>query len=122
MSSRDTIHLQGLSVSTHIGVPHDERQTLQHLTINVTLWPKKLLSGLEDQFERTLDYAEVAQRLRTVAAVRPRQLIETLAEDLIHSLLQHYPLDQVRLEVQKFILPGTDYVSVCLTRPCLPPS
>lgn len=122
MSSRDSIHLQGLSVSTHIGVPQDERQTLQHLLLNVTLWPKTRLSGLGDQLERTLDYAEVAQRLRAIAASRPRQLIETLADDLIHSLLQSYPLDEVRIEVQKFIVPGTDYVSVCLTRSSPPPT
>lgn len=116
MPANDHLHLQGLTVVSHIGVPDAERQLPQHLKLNVTLWPTHSLTGLQDDFHRTLDYAAVTTHLRTLAAAKPRLLIETLAEELLDSLLAHFPLRQVQLQVDKFILPETDYVRVSLTK------
>jgi dihydroneopterin aldolase len=74
------------------------------------------LLGLADDFSRTIDYAAVAVQVRDLAGARPRLLIETLAEDTADALLLHFPLRQVRVEVEKFILPDTDHVRVCLTK------
>ena len=116
MPTSDHLHLQGLSITTNIGVPNEERAVPQRLKLNVTLWPSGPLAGLGDDFARTIDYAAVAIQLRQCATERPRLLIETLADDLIDRLFALFPLDQVRLEIQKFILPDTDYVSVCMTK------
>ena len=116
MPHNDQIHLQGLSISTHIGVPEEERALPQRLSLNLTLWPKQPLTGLSDNVAGTIDYGVVAIHVRKLAAERPRQLIETLAEEILTSLFQHFPLQQVRVEVRKFILPDTESVSVCITR------
>ena len=116
MNSSDHIHIQGLTVVAHIGVPDAERQFPQHLKLNVTLWPSKPLTGLNDEIHGTIDYAAVADLLRLLSADKPRKLIETLAEDLVDSLLVHFPLQQVQLQIEKFILPATDFVRVSLTK------
>jgi dihydroneopterin aldolase len=116
MTNPDHLHLHGLSVVTHIGVPAEERRVPQRLKLNLTLWPQAPLTGLGDDFSRTIDYAAVANQVRELAAARPRQLIETLAEETADALLRSFPLRQVRVEVEKFILPDTDHVRVCLTK------
>ncbi len=116
MNSSDHLHIHGLTVVTHIGVPDAERQLPQHLKLNVTLWPSKPLTGLNDALHGTVDYAVVAEHLRELSASKPRKLIETLAEELIDSLLVHFPVQQVQLQIEKFILPATDFVRVSLTK------
>ena len=116
MPTSDHLHLQGLSITTNIGVPDEERAVPQRLKLNVTLWPSGPLAGLGDDFARTIDYAAVAVQLRQCATERTRLLIETLADDLIASLFANFPLAEVRMEIQKFILPDTEFVSVCLTK------
>ncbi len=116
MTNSDHLHLHGLSVVTHIGVPAEERRVPQRLKLNLTLWPQAPLTGLGDDFSRTIDYAAVANQVRELAAARPRQLIETLAEETADALLRSFPLRQVCVEVEKFILPDTDHVRVSLTK------
>ena len=116
MNSTDHLHIQGLTVVANIGVPDAERQLAQHLKLNVTLWPAKPLTGLNDELHGTIDYAAVADHLRHLSASKTRKLIETLAEEMIDSLLVHFPVQQVQLQIEKFILPATDFVRVSLTK------
>jgi dihydroneopterin aldolase len=116
MTKPDHLHLHGLSVATHIGVPAEERRVPQRLKLNLTLWPQAPLTGLRDDFALTVDYGAVALLVRELAAARPRLLIETLAEEVADALLLHFPLREVQVEVEKFILPDTDFVRVSLTK------
>lgn len=113
---RDQIAVTGLGLVTRIGVPEEERATAQRLEADLTLWPAAPLSGLGDDLPGTINYAEVAEACRALAAERPRQLIETLAEELVMLLLTRWPLAAARVTLRKFILPDTRSVSVTLTR------
>jgi len=112
----DQIHIEALSFLTRIGVPDEERATPQRLTVNLTLYPIRDFSGLNDQIEATVDYAEVALAIETLAEERPRKLIETLAEEMAMLLLARYSLERVAIELRKYILPNTAYVAVRLER------
>lgn len=116
MPHDDHLHLHGLSVSTRLGVPEEERALLQRVKINVTLFPIRPLTGLKDDFSQTINYAEVMNLIRQVGGARQRLLIETLAEEIIDALMSHFPLQEVRLELEKFILPDTDFVRVRMTK------
>ena len=67
--------------------------------------------------EATIDYAAVCEALKTLAAARPRKLVETLAEEIAADLLSRFPIRHVAVEVRKFILPETDYVAIRIERP-----
>ena len=56
--------------------------------------------------------------IRKMAAESPpRQLIETLAEDIATLVLACFSVcAEVDVELRKYILPDTDYVAVRLTR------
>jgi 7,8-dihydroneopterin aldolase/epimerase/oxygenase len=114
--SDDHIKIDGLSVSTFVGVPDAERASAQTLILHLTLWPQRGLGQLGDDFAHTVDYAAADALCRAIVTDRPRHLIETVAEDVGLALLRHYPLAQVRVIVEKFILPDTRSVSVSLTR------
>ncbi len=114
--SGDRIELRGVEVSAFIGVPGEERALPQTLELDVTLWPGRPLTGLGDRIENTVNYFAVWQRLRQVAVERPRRLIETLAEDVVSTLLDEFPVSEVEVTVHKFILPGTRAVALTVRR------
>lgn len=112
----DRIHIQGLKLETRVGVPDEERAEPQTVVVSLTITPDCPLAGLDDDIEKTIDYFAVTQSLKEVAAGDKRKLIETLAKDLATSVLEFDRVKAVDLEVRKFILPETDYVSVSIRR------
>lgn len=115
----DEIEIRRLAVSTHIGVPDEERTNPQTLWISVKMRPAQGLCGLDDEVQNTVDYFAVSLRLTELAAAKPRKLIETLATDVANCLLSEYPLVHVEVEIEKQILPNTDYVAVRIQRVCV---
>ena len=112
----DTIEISRLKVSTHIGVPDEERAEPQTLWITARLVPSQGFDHLADAIDHTIDYQAVADQLSSLAAERPRKLIETLATEAADLLLSSHPLKEVFIRIEKQILPNTDCVAVEVTR------
>lgn len=116
MTAKDTIIIQGLEVTLHIGVPDSEREKPQMLRVNLMLVPHNDFVNLDDNITKTVDYYEVAQRVKQLGRERPRKLIETFAEEISQMILSAFAISEVTVEIEKFILPDTDFVGVRLTR------
>jgi dihydroneopterin aldolase len=116
LEANDTIHIQGLEVYASVGTSEAERATRQRLAISVTMWPITKLTNLQDELARTIDYSAVAIGIKEFVADRSDKLIETLAEALARNILQQFQAQRVEIELRKFVLPDTEYVSVKLTR------
>jgi len=116
LESADCIHIQGLELPVRIGVPDEERAGWQTLQADLTLRLHGSFEEMQDDLTKTVDYSAVALDLRSLAAVRPRQLIETLAAEIARFLLAEYPIASVTLQLRKRILPGCDFVAASLTR------
>ena len=116
MKSSDQIIIRGLRIACHVGVPDEERVQSQELLVHVTLFPVASAQPLEDDIQRTVDYYAVSLRLEAIAKKKPRKLIETLAEDFAATVLAEFLVSQVTIEIEKFIMPNTQYVGVCITR------
>ena len=112
----DRILIESLALSSHIGVPDEERATAQRLTVNLVLEPIRDFSALGDAIESTVDYFRVCEAVKALSLARPRRLLETLAEDIAALLLARFPLRAVEVELRKYILPDTAFVAVSLTR------
>jgi dihydroneopterin aldolase len=112
----DTIHIEQLALEANIGVPDVERAQPQRLVFSITLGPQNDFSGLDDNLERTVDYAAVAEVVKTFVAARAVKLIETLADETAMHLLAQFPIREVSVEVRKFVVPGTQHVAVRVTR------
>ena len=112
----DLIEIRRLRVSTHIGVPDEERSEPQVLLVTLKLTPSKNFDGLDDEISRTIDYYAVSLEIEALAAARPRRLIETLATDIADHLLTNHPLTRVAISIEKHILPNTECVAVHIER------
>jgi dihydroneopterin aldolase len=110
------IEIRRLRVSTFIGVPDEERARPQELRVSVVLDLATSFAAMDDDIGRTLDYAALAGELQTLAAARPRRLIETLADELAGHALALPGVVAVDVVVEKFILPDTDCVAVRVRR------
>lgn len=112
-STPDTIFIAGLSLPAHIGVPDEERRLPQSIEADVRLIPARSWRGIEDRLDGTIDYEAAALLCRETAIARPRQLLETLADDLATALFDRFQsLERVEVELRKRILPGVDHVGV----------
>lgn len=116
-AAADEIHLHGLDLPVRIGVPEAERADWQTLQADVTLRLAARFEAMADDLSQTIDYSQVAIRLRALAAERPRQLIETLAAEMSQCILSEFGAKGVTVALRKRILPGCDHVAVSLTRP-----
>jgi FolB domain-containing protein len=112
----DTIEIRRLRISTHIGVPDEERAVAQTLLVSLRMIPTQSFHGLADEISRTVDYYVVSQEIEALAAARPRRLIETLAVEIAAHLLENHRLEHVAITIEKHILPHTECVAVHIER------
>ncbi|MFL6538300.1 MAG: dihydroneopterin aldolase [Chthoniobacterales bacterium] len=113
---RDCIHIEQLEVLARVGVTENERTESQRLVFNVTAWPRESFATLHDDISETANYSSIAHEVRTIAANAEYKLIETLANNVAHRLLERFMIAKVRVEVRKFVLPGSAFVSVTAIR------
>ncbi len=112
----DTVEIRRLKLTTHIGVPDEERAAPQTLLATVKMVPSGGFTGLHDEIRFTVDYHAVALELQALAAARPRKLIETLARDIAEHVLSRHPVAAVEVSIEKHILADTECVAVHLRR------
>ncbi len=112
----DCILVEALELSSQIGVPEEERETPQRLTVSLVLEPLRDFRALEDRIDNTVDYFVLTRFVQALSRARPRRLIETLADEIATELLARFALRAVEVELRKFILPDTQFVAIRLRR------
>ncbi|MGB8168075.1 MAG: dihydroneopterin aldolase [Chthoniobacteraceae bacterium] len=112
----DTIIIDQLELSAHIGVPDEERAVAQRLTVSLRMELAHDFRDLDDDISKTVDYYAVCGAIEALVAERPRRLIETLAEEIATAVLRYFAVTAVEVELRKFILPDTAFVAVRLRR------
>jgi dihydroneopterin aldolase len=110
------IHIEQLEVEARIGVSEEERASPQRLTLNLTVWPSTAFDRLQDDILQAVNYVELCRSTREFVQSRADKLIETLASELASHLLRKFPLEGAEIEVRKFVLPNTKYVSATVRR------
>jgi 7,8-dihydroneopterin aldolase/epimerase/oxygenase len=115
-SVNDAVHIEGLEIFAHIGVPDEERAAAQRLSFNLTFWPARPLSELNDEISRAVDYAAVCNEVKRFVTARRDKLIETLADALAQHLFEAFEIRKITVELRKYSLPETEFVSVTVTR------
>ena len=92
------VELHGLEVFGHHGVLESEQRQGQTFLYDVTL---VVAEPAADRVEETIDYREVAARVREVSGSARFQLIETLASAVADALVEAFPVESVRVRVRK---------------------
>ena len=112
----DVILIDSLELSARIGISDEERAEPQRLTVTLELKPLQNFTTLEDRIEKAVDYFKVCERAKKIAAESRCALIETLAEKIAHTLIDDFSIQGINVELRKYILPDTRYVSVKIHR------
>ena len=113
----DLIRIVDLEVQAQIGVPEEERAHAQRLLISLEMDVDSLAhAAATDSLPHTVNYFDVAQRVKHFVPEHTCKLLETLAEALAADLLKSFPIKVITVEIKKFILPDARYVSVQIER------
>ena len=97
----DKMSLHGIDVYAHHGVHPAERELGQRFVIHVDLWSDFSTAAETDALNDALDYTAVHQLIWSTCAGTSFQLLEALAGCLCRVLLETFPLERVRVTVQK---------------------
>ena len=112
----DTITIKDLELNAQIGVTEAERAQLQRLLITVEMERDLAEAGRTDMESATAPYDVVANLIRQVVTERPRKLIEAVADAIAEAILSRRLAVAVSIEVKKFSVPDSRYVSVQIHR------
>lgn len=110
------IYIHHLEALARAGVTENERSQSQRILLNITAWPMQNVGTMEDDLGATADYSAIASEALEVIGERADKLIETLADEIATRLVQKFSLRKAAVEVQKFVLPDAEYVSVTAVR------
>jgi len=100
-STPDRITITGLSAHAHHGVYDWEKQRGQTFAVDAVLELDTAPAAAGDDLDKTVNYAELAQRLHAVLTGEPVDLLETLARRLADVCLANPLVDAVEITVHK---------------------
>jgi 7,8-dihydroneopterin aldolase/epimerase/oxygenase len=97
----DRITLRGVRAHANHGVYAFERERGQMFRVDAVLEVDTRAAAVGDDLEKTVNYAELAQKLYAVLAGEPVNLLETLAQRLANVCLADPLVDAVEITVHK---------------------
>jgi dihydroneopterin aldolase len=113
----DAILIRDLRVETLIGIHRRERHAPQTVSIDLDVGLPGAAVFASDRVADTIDYEQVALKIRDLAAGGQFRLVETLAERIARLLIDEFGAPWVRVSVAKIaILPNAKFVGVTIER------
>ena len=109
--------MRELRVEALIGIHRRERHAAQTLSIDLEIGLPSDAVFASDKVADTIDYEQVALRIRALAASGHFRLVETLAERIARLVLDDFGAPWVKISVAKVgILGNAKYVGVTIER------
>ena len=112
----DRILIEGLRLQACVGVTAEERGRPQPIEVELELWKDLKAAGRLDRMEETVDYAAAAREAKAFVEGGSFRLVERIAEGLAELLLERFGVQEARVRVRKFSLPGARSVGVEINR------
>jgi dihydroneopterin aldolase len=113
----DAIQIRDLRVETLIGIHKRERHVAQTVSIDLEIGLPGTAVFKSDKVADTIDYEQVALKIRALAADGHYRLVETLAERIARLLLEEFGAPWVKVSVAKIgILANAKFVGVTIER------
>lgn len=97
----DKIFITQLQLDATIGIYPHEKQHSQSLLLDIELMVDMQKAATTDAIADTLDYDKLASRLQQLTAASRFNLLEALAEHLAQTMLQEFPIQEIRLRINK---------------------
>ncbi|QDP02283.1 dihydroneopterin aldolase [Thalassotalea sp. PS06] len=97
----DIIFIEGLKVHTTIGYYEWEKKIKQLLVFDIDIATDVRPAASNDELAKTIDYAEVSEFVEQFCQENPVDLLETLGQRLVDSLISKYQIDWIRIKIAK---------------------
>lgn len=97
----DCILLEGLTFYGYHGVKDAEAELGQPFVVDLTLWLPLQAAALSDDLDRTVDYGDVYRTVQGVVEGERCRLLEAVAERVAAAVLARYPVERVRVRLNK---------------------
>lgn len=113
----DAIVIRDLRVEALVGIHRRERHVLQTVSIDLEIGVPGTAVFVSDKVADTIDYEEVALRIRALAASGHFRLVETFADRIAALLVNEFGAPWAKVSVAKVgILANAKYVGVTIER------
>ena len=113
----DSILIRDLRVEALIGIHKRERHVPQTVSIDLEIGLPGEAVFASDRVADTIDYEQVALRIKALAASGHFRLVETLAERIAKLLTDEFKAPWVKVSAAKIgILPNAKFVGVSIER------
>lgn len=97
----DLVFINDLDIETVIGIYDWERNIRQVVRVNLEMSTDVRKAAASDRIDDALDYKAVAKRLIGFVENSSFRLVETLAERCAEIVLDEFPVEWLRLRVDK---------------------
>ena len=101
--------IEGISFQGRCGVSLDERSAPQPLLADLEFICPAQEAIQTDMLSKTIDYAQVSNRVVTIGGTEECALLETLADRISQILLEEFPIKTLRIWLRK-AKPPLDHV------------
>ena len=97
----DKILIEDLILRCIIGANDDERRDKQDVLINLTMYADISRPGESDNLDDAINYRTIAKRIIQYVESSEFFLVEALATSIARIILAEFPVERVRVKVQK---------------------
>jgi FolB domain-containing protein len=97
----DKILIKDLRLRCIIGIDEFERREKQDVSINIVIWTNLTEAAETDDVRKTVDYKEITKRIIKLVESSEFRLVESLAEKVAESCLEHARVKKVRVTLEK---------------------
>ncbi|MFC0445315.1 dihydroneopterin aldolase [Pseudidiomarina halophila] len=97
----DKVFVKGLRADALIGVYEWEHEQRQPLLFDLTMDWDQAAAAASDALADALDYDALSKAVVKLVESRPRQLIETVAEEVAQLILNEFQVPSVKVRVSK---------------------
>jgi 7,8-dihydroneopterin aldolase/epimerase/oxygenase len=113
----DAIVIRDLRVEALVGIHRRERHALQTVSIDLEIGVPGTTVFVSDKVADTIDYEQVALRIRALAASGHFRLVETFADRIAALLVNEFRAPWAKVNVAKVgVLANAKYVGVTIER------
>ncbi|MBR5178163.1 MAG: 2-amino-4-hydroxy-6-hydroxymethyldihydropteridine diphosphokinase [Lachnospiraceae bacterium] len=97
----DVIHIRRLEIFANHGVIPEENTLGQKFIISADLFMDLKKAGKTDDVSKTVHYGQAAVLIKQISEKSVFKLIEKLAEEIADALLKKFPVEKVKVTIEK---------------------
>ena len=97
----DIIHIRRLEIFANHGVIPEENTLGQKFIISADLYKDLRAAGKTDDLRETIHYGKVAVLIKQISEKSVFNLLEKLAEEIADALLKEFPIEKVKITIEK---------------------